>query len=131
MAEIVADDGRRCPTAAAPPRSYGAAAIDEDMLLIGPLRRAAQPTQRICRLAPQWQQSILFTLAAQTHLPRWRHLKVIPSHVSRLAHASATVVEEQQERVVAPSVGSAPVRLGNDRAHIVGFEVGCRPLPSF
>ena len=46
-----------------------------------------------------------------------------------LAHPGAAVVEEQQQRVVAPSVGGAPIRLGDDRAHVVGLEVGRRPLP--
>src|SRR5262249_13706304 len=52
-------------------RQWLAVAIDKDTLLVGPLRHAAQPMQRICRLAPQRQQSFLLALTAQTHLP-WR-----------------------------------------------------------
>jgi transposase len=110
-------------------RQWLAVAIDEDVLLIAPFRHAAQPVQRISRLAPQRQQPLLLALAAQTHLPRWRKLKVVPSHVRRLAHAGAAVVEEQQKRVVAPAVRGSPVRPGNDRARILGFEIGCRSLP--
>src|SRR5262249_51098245 len=108
---------------------WGAVAIDKDTLLVGPLRHAAQPMQRVCRLAPQRQQSFLLALTAQTHLPWRRQLKVVPSYVRSLADAGAAVIEEQQERVVAPAVRGSPVRLGNNRAHIVSFEVSCRPLP--
>ena len=66
--------------------------------------------------------------SAQAHLPRRHQLEVVPSHVRGFAHAGAAVVEEQQERVVAPSDGSTPVRLGDDCAHIVGFEIRCRSL---
>ena len=44
------------------------------------------------------------------------------------AHAGAAVKKEQQQCVVAPTIGAMLIRLGNDRAHVVGFEVGRRFL---
>jgi hypothetical protein len=63
-------------------------------------------------------------------LSRRYQLEVVPSRVGGLTYAGTAVVEEQDERVVAPSVGGSPVRFGNDGAHINGFEIRCRSLPS-
>src|SRR5258708_10079929 len=104
--------------------------VPEGVPLITAHRHATQPVQRIGRFAPQRQQALLLAFTAQTHLPRWHELEVVPSDARGLAYAGAAVVEEQQQRVVAPSGGRAPVWFGDDRAHVVGFEIRRRLLPS-
>jgi hypothetical protein len=47
-----------------------AVAVDEDVLLVGAHRRAAQSMQDFGGLAPQWQQALLSALAVKPHLPR-------------------------------------------------------------
>ena len=47
-----------------------AVAIDEDVLLVGAHRRAAQLVQGVGGLAPQWQQALLSALTVKPHLPR-------------------------------------------------------------
>jgi hypothetical protein len=98
--------------------------VHKDMLLFGAGRYAAKPVQRIGRLAPQRQQALLPALTAQTHLPRWNQLEIGPLDARDLADAGAAVVKEQQQRVVAPSIGGTLVRFGDDRTHVVGFEIG-------
>src|SRR5690349_7046349 len=86
--------------------------VHEDVLLIVSVPDFAKPAQCLGRLPPQGQQSLFSALAAQSHLTRWRQLEIAPADADELAHAGAAVVEEQQQRVVAPPLGGAPVRLG-------------------
>src|SRR4029078_6210424 len=102
--------------------------VHEDMLLVGTFGHAAQPVQGIGRFTPERYQPLLPPLAAQAYLPRWRELEIGPQDARDLAHPGAAVVEEEQQRVVTPSVSGAPVRPGKDGPHDVGFEVGRGPL---
>src|SRR5260370_31582549 len=103
--------------------------VHEDVPLITAHRHATQPVQRIGRFAPQRQQALLLAFTAQTPLPRWHELEVVPSDPRGLAYAGAAVVEEQQQRVVTPCGGRAPVWFGDDRLHVVTFAIRRRLLP--
>jgi transposase len=80
-------------------------------------------------LRPQRQQALLLALATQANLPRSDQLQVVPPHASNFADTGTAVVEEQQQRVVAPAVARAPVWHAEDQPGVLRFEIGSRPLP--
>jgi hypothetical protein len=56
-------------------------------------------------------------------------IQIVPLKLGRLADPCTAVVEEQQQRVVAPSVVRAPVGHADDQSDLFRFEVSSRPLP--
>jgi len=103
--------------------------IDEHALVLGTAGHAAQPMQRVRRLRPQRQQTLLLALAAQARLARNDQLQVVPPQTGNFGDPGTAVVEKQQQRVVAPTVMRAPVRHADDQTHVLRFEVGSWPLP--
>jgi hypothetical protein len=102
--------------------------IDEHALLIRAVRHPAKPVQRAGGLGPYRQEPLLLALASQAYLPRRDQVQVIPAHSCRLAYPRAAVVQEQQQRVVTPSVVRSLVGHADDQASIGWLQVGGRAL---
>ena len=93
-------------------------------------RRWRSPLLRSA-LARRRKDLYLFILShgGAGYLPRRGQLEIVPEQTDRLAHPSTTIVEEQQQRVVAPSADGTSIRVGYDRTDIDSLEIGCRFLP--
>lgn len=103
--------------------------VEEHELLIGSAADAAKPVQRLGSLRPQRNQALLLALAEQSNMPRRSQLQGVPAQACGLAHPGPAVVEQEQQRVVAPSAVRTPVGHVDDQSNVLCLQVGGRPLP--
>src|SRR5437660_2050250 len=59
----------------------------------------------------------------QPHVQRWHQTEIFEAHVQGLTDASGGVIEEEQQRVVATATSALLIRLREDHAHVLRFEI--------